>query len=143
MRFNKNPLQSYIQDLHVTTEQVNLTITVYMILQAVSPAFWGTLSDTYGRRIVLLATVFVYCGACIGLALTPNYASLLVFRMLQAFGSSSVIAIGAGIVGDLAERKKYLSTNLYKLNNVAPYIFFKRERQLNTNAIYRAFFFFF
>lgn len=120
-----------------------MTITVYMILQAVSPAFWGTLSDTYGRRIVLLATVFVYCGACIGLALTPNYASLLVFRMLQAFGSSSVIAIGAGIVGDLAERKKYLSTNLYKLNNVAPYIFFKRERQLNTNAIYRAFFFFF
>ncbi|KAI8877166.1 MFS general substrate transporter [Backusella circina FSU 941] len=94
------------EDLGISTEEVNLTVTVYMIFQAISPTFWGSLSDTYGRRIVLLATVFVYCGACVGLALTPNYACLLVFRMLQAFGSSSVIAVGAGIIGDLAERKK-------------------------------------
>ncbi|GAB5587939.1 hypothetical protein Unana1_02839 [Umbelopsis nana] len=44
----------------------------------------------------------VYTGANIGLALAPNYAALLVLRMLQAFGSSSVIAIGAGCVGDIA-----------------------------------------
>ncbi|CAO3693840.1 unnamed protein product [Rhizopus stolonifer] len=94
------------KDLHVTTEQVNLTVTVYMIFQAISPTFWGTLADSLGRRPILMSTMIVYCGACIGLALTPNYASLIVFRMLQAFGSSSVIAVGAGVIGDIADTQK-------------------------------------
>ncbi|KAI9476209.1 MAG: major facilitator superfamily domain-containing protein [Benjaminiella poitrasii] len=93
-------------DLQTTTEHVNLTITVYMIFQAISPTFWGTIADSYGRRPVLMSTMVVYCCACIGLALTPNYASLLVFRMLQAFGSSSVIAVGAGILGDIVDSKR-------------------------------------
>jgi predicted MFS family arabinose efflux permease len=36
----------------------------------------------------------IYLGANVGLALAPNYTALLILRMLQAFGSSSVIAIG-------------------------------------------------
>ncbi|KAI7864216.1 major facilitator superfamily domain-containing protein [Mucor mucedo] len=93
-------------DLGITTEQVNLTITVYMVLQATSPTFWGTLADNWGRRPVLLLTMVIYCGACIGLALSPNYAALMVFRMIQAFGSSSVIAISAGILSDIVQSKK-------------------------------------
>lgn len=94
---------SLSQDLGINTEQVNLTITVYMIFQGISPTFWGTISDSYGRRPVLLSTMLIYICACIGLALTPNYAALMVFRMIQAFGSSSVIAISAGVVGDIVE----------------------------------------
>jgi MFS family permease len=83
-----------------------LSITVYMIFQGVSPTFWGTIADSYGRRPVLLATMTIYCVACIGLALTPNYAGLMVFRMLQAFGSSSVIAVSAGGLSDIAQSKQ-------------------------------------
>ncbi|CAO3636467.1 unnamed protein product [Mucor hiemalis] len=93
-------------DLGISTEEVNLTITVYMIFQATSPTFWGTLADNWGRRPVLLSTMVIYCGACIGLALSPNYAALMVFRCLQAFGSSSVIAISAGVLSDIVQSKK-------------------------------------
>jgi len=44
----------------------------------------------------------VYLGACLGLALTPNFAILMIFRAVQAIGSSSTIAIGAGVIGDIA-----------------------------------------
>jgi MFS family permease len=44
-------------------------------------------------------TLFIYVMSCIGLAFAPNYTTLLILRMLQAFGSSSVIAIGAGTIG--------------------------------------------
>lgn len=67
--------------------------------QAISPSFWGALSDVWGRRPVYLSTMVVYIGACIGLALTKSYPLLLVLRMIQAFGSSSVVAIGAGTIG--------------------------------------------
>jgi MFS family permease len=79
-----------------------------MIFQAISPTFWGTLADHYGRRPVLLATVIVYCGTCVGLALSPNYAALMIFRMLQAFGSSSVIAVAAGILSDIVQADRYI-----------------------------------
>ncbi|ORZ21205.1 major facilitator superfamily transporter [Absidia repens] len=89
-------------DLKTSAELISLTVTVYMIFQGLSPSFWGSLSDSWGRRPVYLMTIFIYLMACIGLALTPNYTTLLILRMLQAFGSSSVIAIGAGTIGDIA-----------------------------------------
>ncbi|CAO0795031.1 unnamed protein product [Mucor circinelloides] len=103
-------LDAIQKDLDTTTELVNLTVTVYMVFQGLSPSFWGSLADLWGRRPVYLATLVVYMGSCIGLALAPKYYVLLILRMLQAFGSSSVIAIGAGVVGDIAtpsERGSY------------------------------------
>ncbi|KAI9487739.1 MAG: major facilitator superfamily domain-containing protein [Benjaminiella poitrasii] len=95
-------LDAIQKDLNTTTELVNLTVTVYMIFQGLSPSFWGSLADLWGRRPVYLSTLVVYMGSCIGLALAPKFYVLLILRMLQAFGSSSVIAIGAGVVGDIA-----------------------------------------
>ncbi|KAI8148834.1 major facilitator superfamily domain-containing protein [Fennellomyces sp. T-0311] len=98
-------------DLNITSQQVNLSVTVFMIWQALSPSFWSSLADTRGRRPVYIATLFIYILACVGLALVTNYTLLLVFRMLQAFGASSVIAIGAGTIADVthpAERGGYI-----------------------------------
>ena len=73
-----------------------------MLFQGLAPSFWGPLADSYGRRPIFLSTLLVYMLANIGLALTPNFASLMVFRGIQAIGSSSTIAIGAGVIGDIA-----------------------------------------
>ncbi|KAI8337093.1 major facilitator superfamily domain-containing protein [Chlamydoabsidia padenii] len=77
-----------------------------MIFQGLSPAFWGSLADLWGRRPVYLITMFIYCLSCIGLALVKNYGFLLFLRMVQAFGSSSLIAVGAGVVGDIVVPSK-------------------------------------
>jgi MFS family permease len=83
------------------------------VLQGLTPSFWGSLSDSIGRRPVYIMTLSIYVGACIGLALTPTsaYWLLLVLRMVQATGGSAVIAIGSGCVSDIAtpgERGKYM-----------------------------------
>ncbi|KAI7870105.1 major facilitator superfamily domain-containing protein [Mucor mucedo] len=98
-------------DLNITERMVYLTVTVYMIFQGLSPSFWGSLADSWGRRPVYIMTFLIYIFACIGLACTKNYVTLLILRMLQAFGSSSAIAVGAGIIGDIAtpmERGGYM-----------------------------------
>lgn len=104
-------LNNVKQDLGVSDELVNLTITLFMVFQGASPSFWGTIADHWGRRPVYLVTILIYIGGCIGVALTPNYGGLLVLRMVQAFGSSSVVAIGAGTIGDIctpSERAGYM-----------------------------------
>ena len=78
------------------------------ILQGLAPTIWGSLSDHLGRRIIFLATLSLYIGACIGLALTPTSAFwlLMLLRCIQSAGGSSVIAIGAGCVSDIATREE-------------------------------------
>ncbi|KAE9979402.1 hypothetical protein EG328_000887 [Venturia inaequalis] len=81
---------------------VALTISIYMIFQGLAPSFWGPLADSYGRRPIFLSTLFVYLLANIALAQSKSFAMLMFFRGLQAIGSSSTIAIGAGVIGDIA-----------------------------------------
>lgn len=59
-------------DFHKSVELINLTVTVYMVFQGVSPVFLGTLADYVGRRPIFLSCMLVLTVACIGLASTPT-----------------------------------------------------------------------
>ena len=48
----------------------------------------------YVRRSVFIGTFIVYLIANIVLAISTNYAELMVFRAVQAAGSASTISIG-------------------------------------------------
>ncbi|KAH7039762.1 major facilitator superfamily domain-containing protein [Microdochium trichocladiopsis] len=97
-------LPTVARDLDVSIELVNLTVTSYLIFQGIAPSLWGPVSDVKGRRTAYFLTFLVFIGACIGLAETQNYATLVVLRCLQSTGSASTIAIGSGVVGDITTR---------------------------------------
>ncbi|KAH8812155.1 major facilitator superfamily domain-containing protein [Xylogone sp. PMI_703] len=104
-------LPTIANDLNVSIELVSLTVTSYLIFQGLAPSLWGPISDVKGRRTAYACTFLVFLGACIGLAETKNYATLIVLRCLQSTGSASTIAIGSGVIGDLttrAERGGYM-----------------------------------
>ncbi|KAJ2997954.1 hypothetical protein NUW58_g483 [Xylaria curta] len=92
-------------DLNVSLELINLTVTSYLILQGITPSFWGPLSDVKGRRLTYCFTFLVFLGACVGLAESKNYATLIVLRSLQSAGSASTIAVGAAVIGDITTRE--------------------------------------
>ncbi len=83
---------------------MTLTVTSYLVFQGLAPSVWGPVSDVRGRRVAYLCTFAVFLGACVGLALTRNYATLIVLRCLQSTGSASTIAVGAGVLGDITTR---------------------------------------
>ena len=82
-------------------KSINLTITIYVIYQAISPLLFATASDSFGRRPIYLVTYTVYTVASLGLALNKrSYAALLILRALQSLGASTVLAIAFGVVVD-------------------------------------------
>ena len=106
-------LNSLSKDLKVSSELINLSLTTYMIFQGLAPTVFGDLADMIGRRPVYILGFIVYIGANIGLALQKNYAALLVLRCLQSSGSSGTVALGNGVVADIAssgERGKFIGT---------------------------------
>ncbi|KAK0624561.1 major facilitator superfamily domain-containing protein [Bombardia bombarda] len=99
-------LRAIATDINTTISLVALTVTVYMIVQGLAPSFWGPLSDTCGRRVTFMGTFAVYLLSNIGLALSKDFASLMVFRAIQAAGSAATISVGAGVIGDITTAKE-------------------------------------
>ncbi|RDW70965.1 MFS transporter-17 [Coleophoma cylindrospora] len=105
-------LDAISKDLNVSLNTVSLTITSYLIIQGISPVFWGSLADTLGRRPIYIASFTVYIIANIALSFSPNFAILLIFRGIQAAGSASTVSIGNGVIQDIcppSERGAFIS----------------------------------
>lgn len=69
-------------------ELINLTITSYMIVSGIAPAFLGDFADMVGRRPVYILIFTVYVATTVALALQRSYHALLVLRMVQSAGGS-------------------------------------------------------
>ncbi|UNI23859.1 hypothetical protein JDV02_009652 [Purpureocillium takamizusanense] len=104
-------LTAIAKDFNVTSSQINLTITTYMVFQGITPVFIGSLADSGGRRPAYVVCFVIYIAANIGLALAPGYNALLGLRCLQSAGSSTTVALCTAVVADLvtsAERGQYI-----------------------------------
>ncbi|KAK5119583.1 hypothetical protein LTR85_007412 [Meristemomyces frigidus] len=95
-------LNTLAVDFNVSSAIINLTLTTYMIFQGLAPTIFGDLADMAGRRPAYLIGFAVYIGACIGIACCDTFAALLILRCLQSSGSSGTIALGSGVVADIA-----------------------------------------
>ncbi|KAI1084015.1 major facilitator superfamily domain-containing protein [Whalleya microplaca] len=101
------------RDLGVTLTLMNLTVTSYLIVAGIAPAFMGDMADQSGRRPVYILMFVLMLGANIGMALQTSYPALLVLRMLQSAGSSGTYGAAYGVVADIAEasqRGSYVGT---------------------------------
>ncbi|KAG0667839.1 Dityrosine transporter 1 [Maudiozyma exigua] len=92
------------QEFKVSTTVINSTVSVFMGVFAFGPLFWGVFADVGGRKILYIISLFLMVVVNILLATMPaNIVSLYVLRVAQAFGSSSVMSLGAGTVTDLTK----------------------------------------
>ncbi|OIW32625.1 MFS general substrate transporter [Coniochaeta ligniaria NRRL 30616] len=94
------------RDLGVTVLLLNLTMTSYLVMAAVAPAFMGDLADQTGRRPIYILMFTLLIGANVGIALQNSFPALLVLRMVQATGASGLNAVAYGVISDVTEAKE-------------------------------------
>ena len=97
------PLLPLLQvHFRVSLQAINLTITLYILFQAISPILFASTSDSFGRRPVILMTFSLYTLASIGLVLNRHsYTGLLILRALQSLGASAIQAVTYGVIADV------------------------------------------
>ena len=76
------------KDLHTSIARINLTVTSYLAVSGIAPAFVGDAADMLGRRPLYMLTLIIYVAANIGIALQDSFVALLLLRMLQSLGIS-------------------------------------------------------
>lgn len=75
--------------------------SVYLLAQAVSVPLYGKLSDTFGRKPVMLVGVGLFLLGSVLCGSAWSMTSLIVFRLLQGLGAGAVQPVGMTILGDL------------------------------------------
>jgi len=85
-------------------------ITAYLLAStAVAPVF-GTLSDIYGRRAMIVAALSLFVAGSILCAVAPNMPVLIVARGLQGLGGGGIMPVVQTIISDVVtprERGQY------------------------------------
>ena len=95
-------------ELNTTDAASQYVLTLFLAVTAVAQLFIGPLSDRFGRRPVLLATLSVFSLATLVCIFATSIEMLLVGRVFQASAAAS-IALSRAIVRDLYDRSKAAS----------------------------------
>jgi DHA1 family bicyclomycin/chloramphenicol resistance-like MFS transporter len=62
---------------------IQQTLSMFLFCFAFMMLFYGTLSDSFGRRPVILVSLVLYIAASIGAAMAPSIGVLLACRIVQ------------------------------------------------------------
>lgn len=108
-------LPDIASQLGVSDELVSLTITYNLLGFCLAALVYGPLSDSYGRRkIMLLGNAILTLGA-IGCVFAPSIDWLLVARFIQGIGAATSAVIVSAIIADVYKTEK--ATKLYGTMN--------------------------
>ena len=75
----------------------------YLLAATVTGPVFGKLSDTYGRKPVYLAGIFLFLLGSVLAGTAGSMTALIVFRTLQGLGAGAVQPVAITIIGDIFE----------------------------------------
>lgn len=89
--------------LDPTSNEVAGVVTVFFMGLAVAQLFFGPITDRFGRKSVLYASVAVYVLGAVGSALAPTLPLLLVARFVWGVGAAGARVVATAVARDLFE----------------------------------------
>lgn len=89
------------QSLGATPLQMQQTLSAYLFGFAFMALFHGAISDSFGRRPVVLWGLAVFIGASIGCALSQSIGQLIFFRAVQGLSTGAGIVVSRAVIRDM------------------------------------------
>ncbi len=89
------------QSLGATPVQMQQTLSAYLFGFSFMSLFHGAISDSFGRRPVVLCGMAVFTLASVGCALSPSISHLVFFRILQGLSTGAGIVVARTVVRDI------------------------------------------
>jgi DHA1 family bicyclomycin/chloramphenicol resistance-like MFS transporter len=87
--------------LGCSAAQMQQTLSAYLFGFALMNLFHGALSDSLGRRPVVLASLVVFGLASLGCALSGTIGQLVAFRALQGMSAGAGMVVSRAIIRDM------------------------------------------
>lgn len=99
-------LPTIANEFNTGSSSLSFTLVIFNLFMALGVLWFGPLSDKYGRKIPLAASVILYLFANSLCFFVPNIQLMLVYRALQGFGGGGMISLSLAIVKDYYQGPK-------------------------------------
>ncbi|CAK5267759.1 unnamed protein product [Mycena citricolor] len=106
----------------VTPVVASYQTTIAIAFAGIGSFIWVPLSNTYGRRPVLLFSTLIAAASSLGSGKATTWGQLIATRVLNGLGTSSFFTLGAGMISDcffLHERGRAMGVFTVFLTNSA------------------------
>jgi DHA1 family bicyclomycin/chloramphenicol resistance-like MFS transporter len=100
------------RSIGATPVEMQQTLSAYLFGFAFMNLFHGALSDSFGRRPVVLVGIGVFTLASLGCALSQTIGQLVLFRALQGLSTGAGIVVSRAVIRDMfppAEAQRVMS----------------------------------
>jgi len=91
--------------LGATPIEMQQTLSAYLLAFGVMFLFHGAISDSFGRKPVIVISLAVFTFASVGAALAGNVQTLILWRMLQGMSTGAGIVVGRAMIRDLYDEE--------------------------------------
>ncbi len=90
-----------INELGISKQAVGLLITAFTAPGMAMAPFLGVMADRWGRKRILVPSLFLFGITGAACALTSNFTLILVLRIFQGIGGAGLGSINVTLIGDL------------------------------------------
>ncbi|MFW6125817.1 MAG: MFS transporter [Chloroflexota bacterium] len=90
-----------VKQLKISELEVGLLITAFSMPGLVLAPFLGVLADRYGRRRILVPSLFIFAIMGVACALARDFTTLLILRAVQGIGGTALGSINTTIIADM------------------------------------------
>lgn len=87
--------------LNASPVQIQQTLSAYLFAFAFMSLFHGSLSDSFGRRPVVLVGIAMFTLASAGCAMASSIGELVFFRALQGLSTGAGIVVSRAVIRDM------------------------------------------
>jgi DHA1 family bicyclomycin/chloramphenicol resistance-like MFS transporter len=84
----------------VSRAVLSQSLAVYLLAFAASTLVWGPLADRFGRRLVILVSMFLYTLGSVGCALADSAGTFLLLRIAQGLAASGGFIASRAMIRD-------------------------------------------
>ncbi|MFX0183712.1 MAG: MFS transporter [Candidatus Hodarchaeota archaeon] len=86
--------------------QIGVLTSAFMFMRFLLAPSYGDLSDSSGRKPIILVGMSVYAFLLVGYGLAFDFLSLLILRTLQGMASAAVWPVGEALIVDTSSKEK-------------------------------------
>jgi MFS family permease len=94
-------LPRLIREFNVSAVEIGLVITFFTLPGIFLAPVLGVLADRFGRKRILVPSLFLFAVAGVACAFVNDFNLLLLLRGLQGIGAASLGSINSTLIGDL------------------------------------------
>jgi MFS transporter, DHA1 family, multidrug resistance protein len=98
-------LPTIARDLATSAASVQVSLAMYFVGIAIGQAFYGPLSDRWGRKPALYFGLTLFVVSSVGCALADNVRTLILLRFLQALGGCAPLVVPRAVVRDYFDQR--------------------------------------